>query len=176
MGEALLKERELRPPIVTAKYNGVEALCDMCLYEKLHAATCRLVVMSLYGSESQCRAIFAALTQWQHVEIADARVRSGGNMRYKSAKVGYGKYHAVIWCDSPVEKAVICFDGEDENDAWGKFFDNRKVPLIKEWLPKLASALVEAEYVTVLDGIGASGYLVDTSDDKICDLIVEKIA
>lgn len=174
MGEALLKE-EQEPAVMTARFSGVEALCDICLYEKAYGDTYTLVLMSLYGSESQCRAIFAALTQWKYIEINGVSVRSGGNMRYKSTRVGYGKYHAVVWCDNPISKTVLCFGGDDIA-AWDSFLQKRLIPYVKEWIPKIVDCLLDTEAATVLEGFGADGYIVNTSDEAICNLIVERIA
>jgi len=164
--------------IIAVEYQGIKTVMDMYLC----APSCgggnyEPVFLSMWGSEIQCRGIFAALAQFCTVTVGDKTIsRSWSNkLRYRSKKIGYGKYHAITWEESLSEKAVVFFRSEEENSTWEKFFKKRLIPVANEWIPDIVRILIEQELVTVLAGLNAYGYILDINDDKVCDLIVENI-
>lgn len=169
--------------IITAEYQGIKTVMDMYLCESHYGGgnygrgDYEPVFLSMWGSEIQCRGIFAALVQSCTVTVGHKTIsRSWSNkLRYRSKKIGYGKYHAITWEETLSEKAVVFFRPEEENSAWEKFFKKRLIPVANEWIPDLVQILIEKEMVTVLTGLNAYGYILDTNDDSVCDLIVENI-
>ena len=161
-------------------FRGIKVIGDMALWKKpVYNLNAMVVLLSLYGSESQLRAIFSALVTNNDVYVeTDDRMALmkgwEGHLRFKSWKMGYGKYHALIWNEELVSKCVTVI-GTNETEAWADFIKKRKVPILPEWIPSLISILEREELVTELEGMNLKGWLWNASDEIVCDKIVEEI-
>ncbi len=153
--------------------DGVKCAIDMYLVE---AET--LLAISLWGSESQTRAIFAMLAQNQRLCLNNFWVyRNWGHaLRFKSRKVGYGKVHAVIWDEKSVPDSVIWFDETEHLPAWERYIKRLTVPYDRDWIPQIARQLEEKQLAIKLTGFGgADGCKITANAEEICDIIVESI-
>jgi hypothetical protein len=153
--------------------DGVKCAVDMYLVEGE-----TLLAISLWGSESQTRAVFAMLAQNQRLSLNDFWVyRTWSHaLRFKSRKVGYGKVHAVIWDEKSVPDSVIWFDETELIPAWEMYIKRLTVPYDKDWIPAIARLLEEKQLAIKLTGFGgADGWKITANAEEICDIIVENI-
>lgn len=170
----------VRQGLFGLSFRGIKVMGDMALWKKpVYNLNAMIVLLSLYASESQLRAIFSALVTNNDVVIdADESMALmkgwEGHLRFKSWKMGYGKYHALIWNEELVSKCVTV-TGTSEVEAWETFIKKRKVPILQEWIPSLISILEREELVTELDGMNLKGWLWTASDETVCDRIVDEI-
>lgn len=171
----------VRQGLFNLSFRGIKVMGDMALWKKpIYSLNAMVVLLSLYGSESQLRAIFSALVTNNELVIEtgeggmDLIKGWEGHLRFKSWKMGYGKYHALIWNEELVTKSVTVIE-TSEVEAWEAFIKKRKVPILREWIPDLISILEREELLTELDGVNLKGWLWNASDDTVCDKIVEEI-
>jgi hypothetical protein len=166
-------------PVHTVEYFGVKAVSDLFLYRTGNYSCDHLILISFYGSESQTRGIFSALAQGYKISIDGKDVDRGGGygspLKYKSVKMGYGKSHACVWDEKTMKDCIIVFDGEDETSAWERLLKTKRIPYIPEWIPHIVRELKKEEKILELSGYGTRGYLWQTDDDSVCDIITQRI-
>jgi hypothetical protein len=159
-------------------FRGIKAIGDMALWRQPHNDCATNVLLSLYGSESQLRGIFSALATNNEITVGnslDLLKGRDGHLRFKSWRIGYGKYHALVWNEDLVTDCIAVVDPAGEIDAWEAFLQKKKVPFIREWTARLVAIMVRDGLVEELGGINLKGWLWTASDDTACDRIVEEI-
>lgn len=179
--EAVLQRPGTRQGMFNVSFKGIKAIGDMALWRKSDKGDAISVLLSLYGSEGQLRGIFSALATNNEITLAERDSRLDlirgwtGHLRFKSWRIGYGKYHALVWNEDLVSDCIAVVDPAKEVDAWEAFLQKKKVPFIREWTARLVAKLVRDGLVEELEGLNLKGWLWTASDDKVCDLIVEEI-
>lgn len=161
--------------IFTVRYGGIKARGDILIYSNLG----KLILLSCYGSESHVKGIFANLGQNNEIEIITENKtfevgRHWEAIRIKLFRIGYGKYHGVIY-NPRLEDMLIIFPGETLQDAYNRFFNKRKVPILNEWIPDLHQLLIEKKFLIPYKTIGVQAYELYWGDEKICDFIVNNL-
>jgi len=160
------------------KYNDIEAPVDYGLLEPSfnNENEYEVVFLSLYGSHSVCQAIFSALATFTGLTLSDGKyVYRGETMNGKTKRIGYGKYNTLAYSISLTRDYIIQYPGEDEETAWVRYLEGRKIPFIKEWIPALKRVLLAEGELLECFGIGVKGWKITASDEKVCDLIVGSI-
>lgn len=164
--------------LTTISSMGVQALCDFALYIK-GSNIGNLVLMSLYGSLIQLQALHATLVSNYTVTTSDSITLCSIAMdstKLKCTKIGYGKYHGLIYAQDTIQDSVILLENDDLIDRTAEFLSKRTIPFKKDWIPKILELGIDEGYITKLESIGnISGYFFSASDKEICDLIVERI-
>jgi hypothetical protein len=179
--EAVLQRPGTRQGMFEVSFKGIKAIGDMALWKKSDKGNVISVLLSLYGSEGQLRGIFSALATRGEITLIEGdnslELVKGwdGHLRFKSWRIGYGKYHALVWNEDLISDCIMVCDPAKEVEAWEAFLQKKKVPFIREWTTRLVAKLVRDGLVEGLHGINLKGWLWTASDDKVCDLIVEEI-
>lgn len=160
--------------IFTVKYGGIQAKGDILI-----ADYGKLILLSCYGSESQIKGIFANLGQENKVEIITEKEnfevrRYWSHIRLKLIKIGYGKYHGIIY-NEKISEYLIIFPDESIEQAYSRFFNKRRVPILNEWIPKFHRLALAEKLIVPLNCIGIQAYTFYVSEDSICDFIVKHI-
>lgn len=177
-GSALLEKPISRQETFQAAFKGIKAIGDMTLWRKSQQGSATVVLLSLYGSESQLRGIFSALATNNEIALNNSiEIQKGwdGHLRFKGWRIGYGKYHALVWNEDLVSDCIMVFDPAKEIEAWETFLQKKKIPFIREWTFSLVSILLRDNLVEELEGINLKGWLWTTQDDTVCDRIVEEV-
>jgi len=181
LSENTLQIPATRQGLFQVAFRGIKATSDMALWRQPNSDYAPIVLLSLYGSESVLRGIFSALATNNSVVVGDddSRQELGkgweGHLRFKGWKMGYGKYHALVWNEDFVSDSIMVVEQSSELDAWEAFLKKKKVPFLREWIPRLVSILERDGLVEELGGMGIKGWLWTTSDDTVCERIVEEI-
>lgn len=176
LAEAELDKLDKLAEIKIISYSGISCPCDIALYNDYN----KLVLLSFYGSMSQVKAIFSAVTQNYSIRFDNPIIyirRSHKEIKFKTWKIGHGKYHAIIYDNEYQKNTILIFDEDQEAKikAWKQFLSRTKIPILDEWIPKLISKLYREGHISTLQGHGASGYSWSIDDNNVCDLIVEEI-
>jgi hypothetical protein len=155
----------------------VKVKCDIGLFRPDHENEYILVFMNIYGSASEVRAIHSAVASREVLELNEMYVyRDNTILKARSWNIGYGKYQMLVWHEEAEKNCIIRLPGESDVEVWKRFLNRRKIPFTDEWIPHLRDILLREGYVEVLYGVGGvKGWYWKTSDDEVCDLIVEKI-
>ncbi len=163
-------------------YTGITSICDRALWKMSpYSDESILVLLSLYGSESQLRGIFSAIAQRYEITLKKGEKEIqlmrqwDGSLSYKSSKIGFGKYHAVIWDSTLLSECVVMTKNQEEIEAWTGFLEKRRIPFLKEWISPLVEILLREELIEPLDSMGLKGWHFQTSDEEVCNLIVSEI-
>ena len=178
--EATLRLPATRQGLFQVSFRGIKATGDTALWRQPNSDYAPIVLLSLYGSESVIRGIFSAFATNNEVVVGnnDRQVLGKGwegHLRFKGWKMGYGKYHALIWNEDFVSECITAVGQASEVEAWETFFRKKKVPILKPWIPRLIPILIRDGLVEELEGINIKGWLWTASDDTVCDRIVEEI-
>lgn len=165
-------------------HEGITAITDVALWEESpysSGSDCTFAFMNIYGSESQLRGIFSAIAGHNTVTVRKKESEISlsrnwqGFMRYKSWKIGYGKYQALMWDETMMSECIVSANGNDL-EAWEMFLKKRRVPFLREWLPDIVRLLAKEELIRELKGTGELiGWRWMASDNEVCDLIVKEI-
>lgn len=141
-----------------------------------------LKFLSIYGSPQQVRAIFALLVANRTIEVIDGKGetltldRGWDSMRLKTFSLGYGKRHGLIFIEGLGKGTILWTSPEEKERKLFSALSQRRIPFDREWLPKLEALLLEDDQLSPLSGWGGfEGYDCSLNDDRVCDLIVEKI-
>ena len=160
-------------------YRGITVKTDIGLYIRRYGNTHTMVLLSIYGSPQQTKAVFSALASGREITLMpdgiylDRPIDS--TLRARGWSMGYGKHHMIIWDDEIYDMAVW-FDPSDRLRAFEKTLKNRKIPYSPEYLPELEKSLLEEERLVSLDGYGGiQGYKFTFTDDHACNLMVERV-
>ncbi len=165
----------------TISFEGISAISDIALW-KHDRGDNTFVMLNLYGSESQLRGIFSAIVGSDVITVKDdtlsveiRRSYCQSSVKYKSWKMGYGKYQAVIRDDNILTECIVAVG--DVVNAWDNFLKKRRIPYLKEWIPDIMRLLQRDGLVTKLEGLGtlSNSWHWNASDDEVCDLIVKEI-
>ena len=179
--ETTLQLPAIQQGLFQVAFRGIKATGDMALWRHPNSDYAPIVLLSIYGSESQVRGIFSAFATNLEVVVGndDNRQDLGkgweGHLKFKGWKMGYGKYHALIWNEDFVSECITVVGQSSEGDAWEAFLKKKKVPFLREWIPRLVSILEREGLVEILDGMNLKGWLWTASDDTVCDRVVEEI-
>ncbi len=168
--------------LVQVIYRGVTGICDMSLWagNSNDDKSANITLISLYGSESQVKAISAAAATGDEIIIKKDKERVRlyktyqNHIRIKTWRFGYGKYHALIWDEELITDCIIYNQPEKELEAWRRFLKTRRIPLLAEWITRIVSILANNGLITELKGHGINGWRWRASDDEVCDLIVKE--
>jgi len=161
---------------------GVSCKSDAGLYLG-DAYRSTLKFLSIYGSPQQVRAIFALLVANQTIEVVDGKgeivtLDRGwvDGMRLKTLPLGYGKRHGLIFTEGLGKGTILWTSPEEKERKLFSALSKRRIPFDREWLPEIEKILIEEEQLFPLSGWGGfSGYDCSLNEDRVCDLIVEKI-
>lgn len=142
-----------------------------------------LKFLSIYGSPQQVRAIFALLVANQTIEVIDGEGRIVyldrgwvDGMRLKTFSLGFGKRNGLIFIEGLGKGTILWTSPEDKERKLFSALSQRRIPFDREWLPELEALLLEDDQLSPLSGWGGfEGYDCSLNDDKVCDLITEKI-
>ncbi|MDI1472107.1 hypothetical protein QI155_06100 [Thermodesulfovibrio sp. 1176] len=161
--------------IFTVRYGGIQLKGDILITDR-HG---KLILLSCYGSESHIKGIFANLGQGYDVEIITSKEkleasRYWSQIRLKLIKIGYGKYHGVIY-NQKINEYLIIFPGETLEEAYSRFFEKRRVPILNKWISEFHRLAITEKLLAPLNCIGIQAYDIYVSDDSICDFIVKNI-
>jgi hypothetical protein len=180
----ITKQKDKQTRLYQVVYGGITAITDVALWKESPYSSdsdCTFVFMNMYGSESQLRGIFSAIASHNVVTIKndDSEIFLSRNwqsfLRYKSWKIGYGKYQALIWDETLLSECIVSANGKDM-EAWETFLKKRRVPFLREWIPNIVSVLEKEELIKELHGVGRlRGWHWMASDNEVCDLIVKEI-
>lgn len=173
--------------LANVSYGGITAITDTFLLKNQTEFKDIFLMLNVYGSLIQLKGIFAALVTFDKILIDTSpftktaspfnkQVRKRHNketfLRFKSFKVGYGKYQAFIYDEYFLSECVIA-KKDNQINAWETFLNKKKIPYLTQWLPKIIDLLTEKNLIRQLHGIGQFiGWHWLTSDDEVCDLIV----
>jgi hypothetical protein len=181
LNETILQPSAIQQGLFQVAFRGIKATGDMALWRQPNSDYATVVLLSMYGSESQLRGIFSTLATNNEVVVGDDDDRQvlgkgwEGHLRFKAWKMGYGKYHALVWNEDLASECITVVGQTSEVEAWESFLRKKKVPFLTEWIPRIVSILVRDGLVEVLHGMNLKGWLWTTSDDTVCDRIVEEI-
>lgn len=171
------------PPDVPSRLiqgKGLTVRSALGLYEP--ASLNRLVLLSVYGSPQQTRAIFGMLATRTPVTLIgetsaeeDLALVCPERLRMRGRTVGYGKHHILLW-DEQIAEAHVVWPSPDEKDrALRQALATRMIPYDPAWLPDLERLLLEREWLVPLEGWGpAQGYRAAWDDDAICTAILDR--
>ena len=166
----------LNKELYEVTFQGIKATGDMALFNKQQP-----IILSLYGSESQLRGIFSSLATNNEITLqtdtAFYNLTRGweGHLRFKSFRIGYGKYHALIWNEQLISETIMVMEKGEEQKAWENFLKSRKVPIKREWIPEIIAILKREDLIETLVGVNLKGWHWTAQDNAVCDLIVEEI-
>lgn len=160
--------------IFIVKCGGIQTKGDILI-----ADYNKLILLSCYGSESQIKGIFANLGQYNNVEIITEKEkfevkRYWSHIRLKLIKIGYGKYHGIIY-NEQISEYLIIFPDESLEQSYSRFFNKRRVPILNEWIPEFHRLALAEKLLVPLNCIGIQAYDLYVSEDSICDFIVKHI-
>ncbi|MEW6542446.1 MAG: hypothetical protein AB1411_02420 [Nitrospirota bacterium] len=168
------------PPFVacTIRGQGVTVRSPLALYEA--ATPNRIVLLSVYGSPQQTRAISALLATGQ-VLLADGpagqliELRRPEQLRIRGRAIGYGKQHLLLWDEQIRDTHVIWMSPDRKLASLQDALNLRTIPFDPAWLPAMDTLLTEGDYFEPLAGWGpAQGYRVRWDDAAICDALVKR--
>jgi len=162
-------------------YKGVAVQSDLCLYERGRDDNHNLMLLSIYGTAQQVKAIFSAIASFNCVSVASGGMtisRAHQSVIHgRGTGIGYGKQHFLIWDDSIETDAAVWFKKEGkegEKTALKTFLDGRKVPYEDGFLGFIKKALIKDKDACKLGGWGClEGYMLDFEDDDLCNEIVQ---
>ncbi len=161
---------------------GVSCKSDSGLYlENSYRPTLKFI--SIYGSPQQVRAIFALLVGNESIEVVNREGESMevfkswyDGMRLKTFPLGYAKRHGLIFTEALNRDVILWTSPEEKERALFSALSKRRIPFDREWLPILEKVLIEDDQLVPLSGWGGfGGYSCSLNDDRVCDLITEKI-
>jgi hypothetical protein len=164
--------------ILNLKSSGIICRTDVGLYNENNTA----YFLSVYGSPQQVKGIFSSLATGRDVQLlqgkdtlVDVLKRDySDTLRFKGGKIGYGKQYGIIWSESIGEDVVFWMSKSDRLNVLSHTLNKRKIPYVKDWLPKMETVLQNEGYLTGIKGYGGcGGYICEWDDDAICDLLVE---
>lgn len=161
--------------IFNVKCGGIQIKGDMLIADRND----RLILLSCYGSESAVKGIFANLGQGNEIEIISEKEkikvrRYWSQIKLKLAKIGYGKYHGIIY-NQEINEYLIIFPDETLEQAYSRFLAKRKVPMLNEWISKFHELAIEKKLLVPLNCIGVQAHDIYVGEDSICDFIVKNI-
>jgi len=161
---------------------GVSCKTDAGLYlENSYKSILKFI--SIYGSPQQVRAVFALLVANKTIEVIDEKgeiisLDRGwyDGMRLKTFPLGYAKRHGLIFIEGLGKGAILWTSPEEKERALFSALSKRRIPFDRLWLPGIEEVLVEDGQLIPLHGWGGlNGYDCSLNDDKVCNLITEKI-
>jgi hypothetical protein len=165
--------------LIEVRYEGITAVSDAAIYEPpTYGEDSTFILLNMYGSESQLRGIFSAIVGGEEITINRAKVSRNyynSTMKFKSWKIGYGKYQAIIRDEKFLSECILSTG--DALSAWDNFLKKRRIPYLREWIPPISMHLEREGFVEKLTALGlfSSAWYWKTSDDEVCDLIVREI-
>lgn len=157
--------------IFEIKFAGLRLKGDMAIMDSSN-----LILISCYGSESLINALFATVGMGNTIEIGnyEAYKNYWSHIRLKKVKIGYGKYHGIIYSDR-ISNYLIIFPGESLIDAYRRYLDSKPIPVLDEWIPELHEIFLKKKVFVPLTGINVKAYTTYLNEDSICDTIVENL-
>lgn len=165
--------------LIEVRFQGITAISDAVIYEPPHYGEDNtFILMNIYGSESQVRGIFSAIVSGEEITVNGSKVSRNyynSTMKFKSWKIGYGKYQALIRNENLLSECILSTG--DTLNAWDSFLKKRRIPYLREWIPSIRMYLEQeglAERLTAL-GLFSRAWRWKASDDEVCDLIVRDI-
>jgi len=167
---------------MSVRSGGVSCKPDAGLYlANSYRSTLRFI--SIYGSPQQVKAMFALLVANQSIEVVDGEEKTVSldkgwvdSIRLKTFPLGYGKRHGLIFIEGLGKGTILWTSPEEKERALFSALSKRRIPLDREWLPEIEALLLEDEQFIPLHGWGGfNGYDCSLNDEKVCDLIAEKI-
>ncbi len=170
--------------IFEVQHAGIKVKADMLLGPYYHNWDKEIEVIpyifSIYGSELAVKTIWGALGQNHHIDIYidEQRIcyvcRDYESINVKLTKINYAKYHCLIWQET-VQHCIVKFQDETLEQAWERFLQRRKIPILKEWIRPLHQLLLKEYVITPLYSLGLQGWEITGNDDEICNLIVKNL-
>ncbi len=170
------------------KKDGIACKTDIGLYySQEYSKNIISPIFSIYGSVQQVRALFSLFSMGHELSLVNNDGESVVNLRrdrdilrFKGYSIGYGKQHGMVWNEQSTDKKVIYwFTPEEKQAALYTALQRRKIPIAKDWIPWIENLLEKEEYLIPLEGWGGiQGCLLDLygdADDRMCDLICEKL-
>lgn len=163
--------------VKTIKIGGVIVKSDVGLYEDSGSVK-KMVLLSVYGSTQQTKAIFASIASAKQVLVLPDNIFirrcSNTTIRGRGYSVGYGKSQMIIWDENICENAVWFGDGRKQ--SFERLIESRKIPFDTEFSEKFEKLLLKKKKLLELGGWGGlQGFAPKFSDDEACDLIIEGI-
>lgn len=166
------------PAIRTIVCRGVTVRSPMALYDP--ASPNRIVLLSIYGSPQQTRAMAALIATGVVLTTEDADgatidLQRPEKLRLRGRAVGYGKHHMLLWDETIKESHVIWMTPAQRVERLTQALGQHKIPYDPAWLSEMEDLLVQGEYLEPLQGWGpASGYVMHLAEDEICTMLVER--
>lgn len=162
----------------TVKMGGVTCISDMGLYYNAWDANF-IKILSVYGSPQEVKAILSGIASGRNIEvfgIGEIRRYYGEGLKLRTVSIGYGKRNGLIRSENLGKNIIFWFSPEEKFNALIQGLSKRKIPFSYEFVPDIERLLLEEGYFEELRGWGGiSGYQCSWNDDRICDLIGEKI-
>lgn len=158
-------------------HHGIKVLCDYALLEK-RSYDYKPVLLSIYGSETQVRAIHSALILNYTLTTNDMKIYKNvyDSLRFKHHKLGYGKYNAVIYNEKDLPNSIIVFPNENLQESFANFIATKTIPFKSDWTNEFIKKGIENDLITELVSLGdIKGYKLSETDEDICDFIIEEI-
>ena len=100
-------------PIVTVEHSGIVCKSDFCLYDE-KSGTNNIQLLSIYGAMQQVKGLFACLAAGKALLVGEIMLnRSERAICFKGTKIGYAKYHGLVWTED-VGKNMVIWTSEDQ--------------------------------------------------------------
>jgi len=160
------------------RMGGITCLSDMGLYQNKGNSNW-IKLLSLYGSPQEVRAVLSGIVSRKWIEVSgigETGASYDEKFRFKTTLIGYGKRHGLLRSEDGEGSLILWLSPEEKIDALNLALSKRKIPFTPEFVPDIEKLLLRKGFLEELSGWGGiSGYLCNWNDDKICDLIGEKI-
>jgi len=170
------KGKDMKKIFAETSPPGPWLLSDMCLYSSQYSQN-MFHVISFYGTPREVTHMTTAIWGLDVIRTEDSQriIKPYRDIRCITRAIGYSKRHCLMFDEKVVRNLVVWPEGGDKEEAIFRALSERKVPILKEWVPIVEMALVENEMFTPLGGWGLEGYEAKWDDDQICDLVYQKV-
>jgi len=97
-------------------------------------------------------------------------------LRLRAYPIGYGKRHGLIFSEALSMEVILWTSPAEKQRALMIALSKRRIPFDPLWIWEIERILLEDEQLSPLTGWGGfEGYSCSINDDRVCDLIVERI-
>lgn len=104
--------------IRTIRSCGVAVKSDFGLYSDC-GGNKSLILLSIYGSSQQTRAVFSALAESRAVKVLpdSFELNRPSSLRGRGRSIGRGRHHMVLWSEEGLADGIIWFDEKPKEET-----------------------------------------------------------
>jgi len=163
-----------------ARRLNVSVLAGALLFDGDRRYGGRLYFLSVLGPHSAVRGALAAAATWQGLSAyGDSGVfrgSEGGRMltHALSREVTHGVYLAPEMLVKPDQTALAVLDDTSER-VFRRLMHAFAIPALPEWAPWIYETLKDEHLLEPLSGIGATGCIVRTTEDRLDALLSDGV-